>query len=42
MEQRRARGLNDKTRDCLHVETAARKGIGVGDEKLIDVTTLRV
>jgi hypothetical protein len=42
MEQRVARGLRDRTRDCLHIETAARKGLGVGDPSRIDLVTVQV
>jgi hypothetical protein len=42
MEQRVARGLKDKTRDCLHVESAAHKGLGVLDLAQIDLVTLKV
>ncbi len=42
MSTRVARGLREKNRECLHIETAARKGLGIGDEKLIDVVTLKV
>ncbi len=42
MARRAAKGLPDKTRQCRHVETATRKGLGVGDPSRIDVTTVRV
>lgn len=42
MEQRATRGLRDRTRDCLHIETAARKGLGVGDPERIDLVSVRV
>lgn len=41
MAQRRVRGLGDRTRDCLHIETAARKGLGVGDSSRIDLVTIQ-
>lgn len=42
METRVARSLRDRTRDCLHIQTAARKGLGVDDPALIDLVTIKV
>jgi uncharacterized protein (DUF362 family) len=42
MAKRSEKGLPDKTRQCHHIETAARKGLGVGDASRIEVTTVRV
>jgi len=42
MEKRRANGLGDKTRQARHIETAAGKGLGVGDPARIEVMTVRV
>jgi hypothetical protein len=42
MAKRAERGLPDKTRQSRHIETAARKGLGVGDGERIEVRTVRV
>jgi uncharacterized protein (DUF362 family) len=42
LAKRRAVGLPDKLRQCRHIETAAAKGLGVGDPALIDVVTVKV
>jgi uncharacterized protein (DUF362 family) len=42
MDKRRAVDRPDKTRQCHHIETAAAKGLGVGDRARIDVQTVRV
>lgn len=42
MAKRAQKGLADKTRQSRHIETAIRKGLGVGDASRIAVTTLRV
>ena len=42
MRKRSEKGLADKTRQCRHIETAARKGLGIGDASRIEVTTVRV
>jgi len=42
MAKRAERGLPDKTRQSRHIETAMRKGLGVGDPSRIEVTTVRV
>lgn len=42
MDKRRAEGRSDKTPQCRHIETAASKGLGIGDLSLIDVVTVRV
>lgn len=42
MAKRAERGLPDKTRQSRHIETAARKGLGVGDAERIEVLTVRV
>jgi hypothetical protein len=42
MERRVAQGLGDKVRECKHIETAARKGLGVGDPGRIDLVSVRV
>jgi uncharacterized protein (DUF362 family) len=42
MAKRAEKGLPDKTRQSRHIETATRKGLGVGDPARIDVTTVRV
>lgn len=41
LEKRRAAGLSDKRSQSRHIETAAAKGLGVGDPSRIDVTTIR-
>ena len=40
MAQRAARKLPDTTRDSRHIETAAAKGLGVGDPARIEVVTV--
>ena len=40
--KRSAAGLPDKLRQCRHIETAAAKGLGVGDPARIDIVTVRV
>jgi uncharacterized protein (DUF362 family) len=40
--KRAEKGLPDRTRQSRHIETATRKGLGVGDPARIDVTTVRV
>ena len=42
MAKRAEKGLPDKTRQSRHVETAIRKGLGVGDPGRIEVVTLKV
>ena len=42
MDKRRAVGRSDKTPQCHHIETAASKGLGVGDRGRIDLVTVRV
>jgi Domain of unknown function (DUF362) len=42
LDRRRAAGLSDKRSQSRHIETAAAKGLGVGDASRIDVTTIRV
>ena len=42
MAKRAEKGVPDKTRQSRHIETATRKGLGVGDPARIDVTTVRV
>jgi hypothetical protein len=42
MDKRVAVGRSDKTRQCHHIETAAEKGLGVGDPARIDLVTVRV
>ena len=42
MAKRRAMGLSDKMSQSRHIETAAAKGLGIGDLSRIDVTTIRV
>jgi len=42
MNKRRAMDRSDRTRECHHIETAASKGLGVGDRARIDPVTLRV
>jgi uncharacterized protein (DUF362 family) len=39
--QRAARKLPDTTRDSRHIETAAARGIGIGDLRRIEVVTVR-
>ena len=40
--KRRAAGLPDKLRQCRHIETAAAKGLGIGDPARIDIVTVKV
>lgn len=40
--KRRAAGLPEKLRQCRHIETAAAKGLGVGDPARIDLVTVKV
>ncbi len=42
LARRRAAGLSDKRSQSRHIETAASKGLGVGDLSRIDVATVRV
>ena len=42
MAKRAEKGLPDKSRQSRHIETAIRKGLGVGDPARIDVITVRV
>jgi hypothetical protein len=42
LEKRRAAGLSDKMSQSRHIETAAAKGLGVGDPSRIDVAIIRV
>jgi hypothetical protein len=42
LAKRRAAGLSDKRGQSRHIETAAAKGLGVGDVSRIDVTTIRL
>jgi uncharacterized protein (DUF362 family) len=42
MDKRRAAGLSDKMRQSRHIETAAAKGLGVGDPAAIETVTVRV
>ncbi len=42
LAKRAAKGLSDLTRQSRHVETAAAKGLGVGQADRIEVVTLRV
>jgi hypothetical protein len=42
MAKRVSRGMSDKTRQCRHIETAASKGLGILDESLIDLVTIKV
>jgi uncharacterized protein (DUF362 family) len=42
MAKRADKGLSDKTRQSRHIETAARRGLGVGDSGRIELVTLRV
>ena len=41
-DKRRAAGLSDKRSQSRHIDTAAAKGLGVGDVSRIDVTTIRI
>ncbi len=40
--KRRAAGLPEKLRQCRHIDTAAAKGLGVGDPARIDLVTVKV
>jgi hypothetical protein len=40
--KRRAVGLPEKLRQCRHIDTAAAKGLGVGDPARIDLVTVKV
>ncbi len=42
MAKRAEKGLSDKTRQSRHIETAIRKGLGVGDRARIEVMRLSV
>ena len=42
MDRRRAAGLPDRMRQSRHIETAAAKGLGVGDLSRIDVATVKM
>jgi hypothetical protein len=42
LAKRRAVGLPDKLRQCRHIETAAAKGLGVGDAARIYLVTVKV
>jgi len=42
MNKRRTAGLADKMAQSRHIETAASKGLGIGDRARIDVVTVRV
>jgi hypothetical protein len=42
LAKRHAAGLPDKRRQCRHIDTAAAKGLGVGDPARIDIVTVRV
>jgi uncharacterized protein (DUF362 family) len=42
MAKRAEKGLPDRIRQCRHLETAARKGLGVGDPGRIDVVAVKV
>jgi len=42
MAKRAAKGLPDKTRQSRHIETAMRRGLGVGDPSRVEVMTVRV
>jgi uncharacterized protein (DUF362 family) len=42
MAKRAEKGLPDRTRQSRHVETAARKGLGVGDPSRIEVVTVKL
>jgi uncharacterized protein (DUF362 family) len=41
-DKRRAAGLSSTMRQCRHIETAARMGLGIGDRGRIDVVTIKV
>jgi uncharacterized protein (DUF362 family) len=42
LAKRKAAGLSDKMRQARHIETAAQKGLGVGDLAKIDLMTVKV
>jgi uncharacterized protein (DUF362 family) len=42
LAKRRAAGLPDKLRQCRHIDTAAAKGLGVGDPARIELVTVKV
>jgi uncharacterized protein (DUF362 family) len=42
MRERAARKLPDTRTDCHHIETAAARGIGIGDPSRIEVVTVKV
>jgi len=42
LDKRRAAGLSDKLRQSRHIETAAQKGLGVGEVSRIDLATIRI
>jgi hypothetical protein len=42
LAKRRAAGLPDKFRQCRHIETAAARGLGVGDPARVDIVTVKV
>ncbi len=42
MDKRAAAGLSDKMSQSRHIETAAAKGLGIGDRSRIDVTTIKI
>lgn len=42
LTKRREAGLPDKLRQCRHIETAAVRGLGVGDPARIDIVTVKV
>jgi uncharacterized protein (DUF362 family) len=42
LDKRKAAGLSDKLRQARHIETAAGKGLGVGDAGRIDVVTIKI
>ena len=42
LDKRKAAALSDKMRQSRHIETAAEKGLGVGDLSRIDLVTIRV
>ncbi len=42
MAKRAEKGLPDKIRQCRHIETAIRKGLGVGDPSRVALTTVQV
>ncbi|MCX6551825.1 MAG: hypothetical protein NTY02_12640, partial [Acidobacteria bacterium] len=42
LAKRRAAGLPDKLRQCRHIETAAARGLGVGDSARIDIVRVKI